>query len=208
MHPGPLNILLVALLPLSGLTAFAQKTSHPKGDFVEPATGVRFPEKLAGLDRTMVVDYESEKPGLGMGIKYEGPVKGWVADLYLYSSGLPPGIPSLNDPGILAHFEQVQADLKTMEASGYYQNVKKLDSGVRTIGSGPHGLPALWAEYSYSARDGISRRSHVILGICRGHYFKIRYTYPASEKKAETSLPLLLRALSDSLKKPAPPAAI
>ncbi len=145
--------------------------------YLHRATGIVFPDKIAGLENVEVTDYEAKHPGLGIGISYRKPeIK---ADIYLYKGGLSHIPEGINSSLITQHFEQVVGDIYTYEKKGMYHSVKKLSEGEISLGN----QPALSSSFSYFQAD-IERVSYIYLTGYDKHFLKIRFTY---FKSAETS---------------------
>lgn len=141
--------------------------------YLHRATGIVFPDKIAGFENTKVTDYEAMQPGLGIGISYRQPKI--RADIYLYKGGLSRIPEGINSSLITQHFQQCVNDIH----NGGYSSVKKLSAGEISLGN----QPALSASFSYSEND-IEEVSYLYLTGYDNHFLKIRFTY---FKSAETS---------------------
>ena len=153
-----------------------------------------FPKEAAGLTLEKITDFEKSDPGSGIAWSYRS--SSTKADVYIYDLGLP-SIPSdLDASRVSEHMTTLVQSIYEVERRGYYSQVETVLRGQKTaIGS----IPVWHAELTY-IEDGIPRVSHIYLGVWKGDFFKIRYTYYADEKAAEAErLPKFLAAMGNTL---------
>jgi hypothetical protein len=156
-----ISILMIA-------SAFAEAYRH------EP-TGIVFPERLATLEKeSEVTDFETERPGLGVSIGYNGP--GVTVTIYIYTMGLKKIPSDLNSPIMKASFTQAANEIEMAGEQGIYRDVTKLSEGEATWGPEESGVNMLHASYSYN-RDDEDRLSHLYLTGYQNHFLKVRFTY-------------------------------
>lgn len=165
------------------------------GTYLHRATGIEFPDKIAGLENVKVTDYEDRYPGLGIGVSYRH--SGIKADIYLYKGRFPQIPQGINSPLITHHFEQVVGDIYNYEKKGAYQSVKKLSEGKISLGH----QSALSASFSYFEKD-IERLSYIYLTGYDNHFLKIRFTYYQSVKTdGKASLSDFLKTIGELMVK-------
>lgn len=169
-------------------------TLRAQDDYKSPELGVTFPAKLAGMSLVKVTNYEEDSPGLGVGLSYRAEKE--KADIYIYNNRLTRISDGITSPEIQQHFKDVAVEILEMEKRGQYQNVKivvpleKIEVGTQ---------PFLHAEVQFESQD-VPRISHIYLSALNDNYFKIRYTYVASEaEEGKRVLESLLKALGPAL---------
>jgi hypothetical protein len=156
--------------------------------YLHEPTGIMFPEQLSGLEkRPEVEDYESQTPGLGVGINYAGP--GIKVSVFVYSLCLNE-IPNEEDSSILrAEFEKVNGDIRSAQEKGWYKNVRKLSEPQTMQGLAVSKSRALHARYSYTEVErGKDCLSEIYLFPYRNHFVKIRITYVKESKHANEEI--------------------
>ena len=121
-----------------------------------------------------ITDYETEKPGLGFSVGYNGP--GLKVTVYVYTMGIKT-IPEDLDSSILKdHFKKAANDILYMEELGHYSNVKNISDGEAKWGAGETQMRSLYGSYGYTQR-GRDCLSHLYLMGFRNHFLKVRFTY-------------------------------
>lgn len=188
-----IRTMALALLAFGG-GAFA-------ADYRHPATGLVFPETLAGMARISVHDYEPDTPGLGISVGYQAP--GTAATIYLYTMGRE-AIPDGTDaPEVQEHFRQVIGDIVAHGQASGHERLRKTAERVAAYGRPGAQRMALAADFRYSLQ-GETRRSKVDLLGWQNHFLKVRYTYDAGvREEAERRHAELMDILADRLQ-PAP----
>ncbi len=172
------------------VTAF---DTYPHGGPYHHATGIVFPDKIAGLENLVVNDFEAKNSGLGIGLRYsKGDIK---ADIYLYNCDLAHISDGINSTLITQHFKLLVGDMFSSEKKGHYHSVNKLSEGEISLGN----QPALSASFSYFQAD-IERVSNIYLTGFDKHFLKIRFTYFKSEETSgKASLSKLLAEIGKLL---------
>lgn len=159
---------------LVSLTNFA----YGQEPYKSPTLGITIPADLGGLPLVHVTDYESQDPGLGVGLSFrrEDRVK---ADIYIYNARMP-SIPAGTKSKLMVdHFYAVSGDVVEMERRGIYKNVQVIVPQEEvSIG----GVPFLHANLRFST-DGVPMDSHVYLTGLKGQFVKIRFTFPVAKEK-------------------------
>lgn len=189
------RIWIFALLACAGgpwgLCARAEEYRHP-------ATGLVFPEVLAGMGQISVHDYEPQSPGLGVSVGYQSP--GATATIYLYTEGVAAIPDGVDSPEVKGHFRQVVADIVAYGRSNDHGNMRKTAQGEESFGAPGSERQALSADFRYSIGKS-SRFSKLDLLGWRNHFLKVRYTYEAEVKEAaESRHAELLDILADMLR--------
>lgn len=163
-------------------------------DYKSPELGITFPGKLAGMTLVKVTNYEEESPGLGVGLSYRSEKE--KADIYIYNNRLTRIADGIGSAEIQQHFKDVAVEILEMEKRGHYRNVK-IVVPLEKIQVGSQ--PFLHAEVQFESQD-IPRISHIYLSALNDNYFKIRYTYVASEsEEGKKVLESLLKSLGPAL---------
>ncbi len=179
------------------LLAFGGAAEAFAADYRHPATGLVFPETLAGMARISVHDYEPDSPGLGISVGYQA--LGTAATIYLYTMGRA-AIPDGTDaPEVQEHFRQVIGDIAAHGQAQGYERFRKTAEGE--TGFGPPGAEfrARTADMEY-ALAGEERLTKVDLLGWRNHFLKVRYTYAAGvQEAAERRHAELLDILADRM---------
>lgn len=137
---------------------------------------LKLPEKAAGMELPEVTDYEKDSPGGGVGWSYRSAsVK---ADVYLYSLGLSPVPANLSSQEVAGHLQQIVDGVHAVARQGRYQDVKTtVSSELLAVGQ----FPFLHAELRYTEAKA-PRISHIYLGVVKGQFLKVRFTYLLAEK--------------------------
>lgn len=184
---------VVMMLLISGLHAASAET------YVHPETGTVFPDKLAGLEKGTVTDFEKEYPGFGVGIGYNAP--GITATIYLYNLEMRSLPEELDSPVLTAQFEEAVDEVLQAGQAGRYENLRKTSETVVVLPSRNSDRGALCASFNL-VQQGVERISNLYLTVCRNHFLKLRFTYDVSaQARAEETLDQLLayfaRAMED-----------
>jgi hypothetical protein len=169
--------VLIALL-LAGGPAAAQPF-QPQGVYTHAPSGLAFPESLGGMRRAMAIDYERERPGLGVGVKYvvEG---GIFADVYVFTAGQSRIATGITDPLVQRMVDAAVRDIYTVAASGRYTDVKPAGNQVVSLGQGAGAPQALVASFTY-VLSGNEVYSQVYGLAAHNHFVKVRVTYPQEQ---------------------------
>jgi hypothetical protein len=184
--------LLFLLLACITISADAQTTQYR-----HPATGLIFPDSVAGIVKGNVKDFEGTNPGLGVSVPYDRP--GITVTVYVYNLRLRSIPADLSSPIFKNHFAQVLQDIYEMEKRGYYKSVKKTAEGIIFLRADKTGPQALSASFSY-VQNGIERLSKVYLLGHKQHFVKIRFTYDKSvQAQTEEKLTAFLNAMANMI---------
>jgi len=163
-----------------------------------------FPDRLAGLEKKEVHDFESSLPGLGVSVAYVA--SGMKVNLYLYTQGRKEIPANLGLPEIIDHFAQIVADVTRAVAAGAYESVQKTAEGK--IPMDPMDPPGAGQREALSAKfdivqGGQALRSRLYLTVFKGHFLKIRVTYDDKNTNLhEGQLNQLLGELATMLRGP------
>jgi len=181
-------LLLIAAVP--GVSAEA---------YLHPETGMVFPDRLAGMERGTVTDFEKEHPGYGVSIGYNAP--GITVTIYVYNLGMESLSDSLESPELLEHFGQVVEDVMQAGRMGLYNSLQKTSESVVVFPPRQSGRGALCATFS-CVQQGVERNSNLYLLAFRNHFLKVRFTSDRSvQAQAEDTLDRFLAYLAASVAK-------
>jgi hypothetical protein len=195
------SFLAVLAIFAAGPAVGQQKESGP---YVEPQTGVAFPDALGPLKREQAHKYD--RPELGVSIRYTGagPIK---ADVYVYDLGRTGLGRGTRSPAVKDAFQQAQGALFLMEKRRYYQDVKKLSEDKTALDTPSGKLAMLRAAFQYrqARRAGVDdqrlRTSYLLLTAYKDKYLKVRFTYvDQKDTKGEEALNAFLTALGKALR--------
>lgn len=165
----PILLLLIVILLTAASSAFAEPYQHP-------ATSLVFPDRLAGLDKVRVTDYEKDYPGLGLSVGYNAP--GRTLTIYLYNMGMNSVPDDVTSPVLRQQFEQAANDIARVAEMGEYQNLRRLNEDEIVSISSNTGRKALSASFSFFQKNaGKDRLSKLYLMGYKNHFLKIPYTY-------------------------------
>jgi hypothetical protein len=186
MRTVHITLLAVGLVLAAGIGCPGAE-SNPPGIYVEPQSGMVFPEQLGTLKRDTVRKYD--KPEMGVGIRYSGPASLKV-DVYLYTAGQKDLGTGTAAAGVLPHFKECQGAILQMEKRGDYRSVTKISEKPVSFVT-PYGkLPALSACYEYVQSSDVpggytgKRVSYLMVTAYHDLFFKIRFTYTETDKVA------------------------
>jgi len=151
------------------------------GPYVEPGTGLVFPETLGSLVRSR--DVTNYGGGGGVKIRYSGPELTAV-DVYVYTAGLT-GLPDVIDnPEVVKEFDDCKQAILLNRRYGAVQ----LDDKVTKLREDCRSSDARVSTFALRY-EGVDSISYLYLSRYRGHFLKIRATYPrASEALAKDVL--------------------
>ena len=185
-----MKTLFFSLLIFQFMLSLACGQQAEAEPYRHPATALVFPEKIAGMVKGKVTNFEHERPGLGISIGYNTP--SITTTIYIYTLGLT-NIPNgAGSKAILQHFKQVIADVYAAERFGLYKSVMKLSKETVSLGCDAGSSKALSALLAYT-QSGTERFSRIYLTGYKDHFIKIRFTYDkAAEANARKTLALFL----------------
>ncbi|HUS45606.1 MAG TPA: hypothetical protein VM219_06195 [Phycisphaerae bacterium] len=162
--------------------------TEPPQPYVEPETGIVFPQRLGVLVLQGVQKYE--EAGLGISVAYDcsDPIR-VVVDIYIYDFGRKDIGTGVESEAVKQHFGEVQGHLHAMEERGRYKTVKKLSEESVSVQVGDKPLALLHAIFEYTnvpapGSDAPERpvKSHILLTGFKDRFLKVRFTYPQAKK--------------------------
>lgn len=186
MRTVRITLLAVGLVLAAGIECPGAE-SNPPGIYVEPQSGMIFPERLGTLKRDEVQKYD--KPELGVRIRYSGPAS-LKTDVYLYTAGLKDLGTGTGAAGVLSNFKESQDAILQMEKRGDYRSVTKISEKPVSFVTPSGKLPALSACYEYVQSNDVAagntgkRVSYLIVTAYHGLLFKIRFTFMETDRSA------------------------
>ena len=164
---------LIVFFMLVSLSVFAKP-------YTNPATGLIFPDKLAGLDRGKVTKFEKKHPGLGVSIGFNAP--GITVTIYIYNLKYKKIPADLKSKIFQQHFAQVIGDVKHYGQKGKYRYLEEVSQGEIFLDEKTKkGAKSLVASFSYT-QSGKNRLSKLYLMGYRNNFLKIRFTYNTKVK--------------------------
>ncbi len=211
LHLG--RVAWVLLMVWAGAAPAARAQSPGIPAIQMPASGIyyhspsayAFPESLGPFKRTVLHNFEAARAGLGVGVEYLGDAG--FADLYVYDFGGAAKGMAITDRDVLAHFDQVLADVKRMEELGHYRDVSVGSTRQQT--AAVDGFPIdpfiyLRAEGRFEhVEKGRRVRTVALLGLLDGRFVKLRLSlYEDGENVEATATAIeqeFARLLADHL---------
>lgn len=147
--------------------------------YTHPSTRLAFPDRLAGMEKTTVSDYEKKWPGFGVGVDYNAP--SITLSIYIYTMGLK-NIPSdFSSPVLRKELSKAIEEVRKP-----YDDVRITSRGEVILGTSVASPKALAASFDYT-QDGTRRQSELYLLAYHDHFFKVRFTYDKSSQAAAGS---------------------
>ncbi len=156
-------------------------------------TGVILPTDVAGLQLGSV--YYFQDRGAGVSLHYRSP-SGVAADLYIYNAGMNKIEEDSQHLALAGQLDASVREVKQIADYGIYTNV---DVGnqpkLESYSAGGEEITFLSMPLSYrriqnaatgSPNDGILLRSLISVASYKDYFFKIRYTFEATEEEVAT----------------------
>lgn len=159
---------LGALLFVVGLAlpAYAEPIVHQ-------ATGIVFPDEIAGFSRSGVKDYESERAGLGFSYAYKT-TTGVAGTIYVYTAGLS-SVPTAIDHPVMGQLRNQTISEIEQFARSRNEAVRPGQKGTLKVSTDSGEVTVLFDSFIVSSPSG-ARNTFVWLWSSRGHFLKIRVT--------------------------------
>ena len=167
--------MLAAVLLIATPGALAQTTTT--------LLGVPVPDQVSGLSHQAPLDFETDHPGMGYGVRFPRP--DWTIDIYIYDLKMK-SIP--DDPAsaaVQAALEEAKGEIVNTAKRGDYAGLTMKD--VFTIADAAGRGRFICVEYNYfHKRRAIDLDSYLCLAGARGKFFQIRMDtvkgkHPAAE---------------------------
>jgi hypothetical protein len=167
--------MLAASLLLATPGALAQTTTT--------LLGVPVPDRVSGLPHETPMDFETDQPGMGYGVRFRRP--DWTIDTYIYDLKMK-SIP--DDPAsaaVQAALDEAKGEIVNIEKRGDYAGLTTKD--VFTIADTAGRGRFICVEYNYfHKRRAVDLDSYLCLAGARGKFFQIRMDtvkskHPAAE---------------------------
>jgi hypothetical protein len=166
-------LMLAASLLLATAGALAQTTTT--------LLGVPVPDRVSGLPHETPMDFETEQPGMGYGVRFRRP--DWTIDTYIYDLKMK-SIP--DDPAsaaVQAALEEAKGEIVNIEKRGDYAGLTMKD--VFTIADTAGRGRFICVEYNYfHKRRAVDLDSYLCLAGARGEFFQIRMDTVKSKQPA------------------------
>ncbi len=165
--------------------------------YKNPATGLVFPDAMAGMSKSKVTVFDS--PELGVGVAYNAP--GASMMVFIYNLGMKEIPTDVSSPVFKEHLDRAIGDIYQAEKMGAIQNVKRLPGGEVTTMPGKPGRKALVALFTFRMQ-GRDMNSKLYLTQYKNNWVKLRYSYDAEMgNKGEEMFQTFLAELSAILDK-------
>src|ERR1700732_5275959 len=156
-------LMLAASLLLATAGALAQTTTT--------LLGVPVPDRVSGLPHETPMDFETEQPGMGYGVRFRRP--DWTIDTYIYDLKMK-SIP--DDPAsaaVQAALEEAKGEIVNIAKRGDYAGLTMKD--VFTIADTAGRGRFICVEYNYfHKRRAVDLDSYLCLAGARAEFFQIR----------------------------------
>lgn len=162
--------LFIRALVLSWLWLAAGALAEP---VTHTASGIVFPENVAGFERTRVHDYESKHPGLGFSYSYRS--AGAFATVYVYTAGLSAVPSDIKHPALRKLREQTAREIVEF-ARSRGETAKQTIQRTVTARTPTGELPILFDGFTIDAPKTGLRSTYGWLWTTRGHFLKVRLT--------------------------------
>lgn len=143
--------------------------------YKNPATGLVFPETMAGMAKSKVTVFDS--PELGVGVGYNAP--GASMMVFIYNLGMKEIPADVSSPVFKGHLDQAIGDIYQAEKMGAIQNVRRLPGSDVTTMPGKPGRKALIAAFTFRMQ-GKDMNSKLYLTQYKNNWVKLRYSYDAA----------------------------
>ncbi len=163
-----MHFRIVALL-------FVAVLAHPAygAPVAHQASGIVFPDEIAGFSRERVEDYESKQAGLGFSYAYKTSA-GVIGTVYVYTAGLP-AVPANIDHPVMGQLrEQTIRDIEQV-ARSRNEVVRPGSKGTIKVNTEAGEVAVLFDSFIVSSPHG-ARNTFLWLWSARGHFLKIRVT--------------------------------
>ncbi len=173
--------------------------------FTEPATKIKFPKKLGGLDYIGMQKYPH--PALGVSLRYSDN-RTIKADIYIYNMGVSNiGHNTINSK-LTRELANAFKQIKAMEQRGHYQNVriaskngklKILKSKIRNTNF--ISLPVKFTQVDRNSSRPAPRESYIYITSRKNQFVKVRFTYTGGKKNvSKRYLQAFISSLSKALR--------
>lgn len=194
MHRLSRFAVCVGLFSLFLLLAASMTGAEP---YKNPATGLVFPDTMAGMAKGRVTVFD--KPELGAGVGYNAP--GAAMTVFIYNLGMKEIPADTSSPVFKGQFDQAAGDIVQAGKTGVIENVKRLPGPEAVKMPGKTGRKALSASFTFSMQ-GRDMSSKLYLTQYRNNWIKLRYSCEAGmQNKGEELFQGFLKELSAMLEK-------
>src|SRR5580704_769467 len=167
--------LVLATLVLATLGALAQTTTT--------LLGVPVPDRVSGLPHAAPMNFETNNPGMGYGVRFAHP--DWTIDVYIYDLKMKSIPDNPASAAVQAALDEAKSEIVHIEKRGDYVGLTMKDTFTiaDTAGRGRF----ICVEYNYfHKRRAVDLDSYLCLAGARGKFFQIRMDtvkskHPAAE---------------------------
>jgi hypothetical protein len=175
------SLFLLAAISLLIPASDPASAGEKQASFRHEETGLAVPPHLGYAHMLGFKNFEKDTPGAGYGIGFQLPGNDFVT-LYIYKGDHEYVSCDVTCTEVMAEFKQSTSAMKTLEERGVYENVKKLEEGIRSLGDLQSSRDALYATYAHTMK-GAELLSRTYLTSFEGHFVKLRFTYKKSSRK-------------------------
>jgi hypothetical protein len=147
--------------------------------------GLTIPERVDGLPRGPLYNYEKTNPGLGYSVRFKK--TGWLIDVYLYDLRLTQISDDPNSEIVRRQLGQATGDIRELERRGNYANVREL--GSYAIKDRDGRTRFICSAFTYLHKQiGAVVDSYLCLTSWNNKFFKIRMTAQQSESSRQDAV--------------------
>lgn len=188
------SALYLSIIILFFLVAALPAAAEP---YKNPATGLVFPDAMAGMAKGKVTVFDAAE--LGVGIGYNLP--GASITVFLYNLGMKEIPADVTSPDFKRQFEQAVGDIFQAGKMGVLQNISRLPGNEIVTVPGGSGRKALSASFTFRMQER-DVNSKLYLTQYRNNWVKLRFTYDAAmQNTGEEIFQRFLSELSAVLEK-------
>lgn len=192
-------MLLLAVLGMAGAACALDESEGKAFDpppmnrpWTAPASGLRFPDRLAGLPCTGGFQYND--PKLGSLLRYESEEMRLRVDVFVYPCPLPTETSEELRAAAEQEMERVQASTLATQRMGYYSEMKAEDPAYMEFNlyppeRGKAGVLSQPVRLVFHENTGVPAEDSKVktvttLIVFRGHFVKLRSTQPDEPNEA------------------------
>lgn len=168
------------------------KVLHGPAPYTDPATAITFPAQLGVLKKAAVTIFRDEP--LGTSVRYIGPDY-FKADIYIFHGGQTGIKEGRESAAVSGMYRQALDDIRTAGIRGYYQDIRVVEETELTFSAPDFSLPARLAHCRFQAHDQ-EVESYLVLTGFRGHFLKVRCTFPRDNDQGKAMFDQLIPELA------------
>jgi len=175
--------MAVAALAAAGLVGAAALAQSAGDSYVEPATGLAFPEQIGRFHRSSVKEYPDNR--LGVKIGYEGPAH---AEVFVFDMGLKEIPTGIDSDAVRKAFAESEDAIARVLARPPASEGKKFAEATPTVENEGRVARLKVAVYKWSYTDsagkGAPMATYVLMTAVKNRILKLLFTAPAPDPMA------------------------